>query len=430
MKISIFWFRRDLRLEDNVALSTALESGLPVLPLFIFDTNIVDELPVSDARITFIYQQLQLINNAIKSLGASLLIKKGDPITIWKQLIASYDVQAVYINKDYEPYAIERDNLLLKLLSNHEITANCYKDQVIFEESEIVKSDGAPYTIFTPYKNKWLASFNRKAMTVMDGIKSNSNFFQVDLPFPTLSELGFKTSKIEVKEFDLSQLNQYAEKRNIPADDATSYLSVHLRFGTVSIRQVISLIDPEDELFLSELIWREFFMQILFHFPRVVNENFKVKYNDIQWRNNELEFKCWCKGETGYPLVDAGMRQLLKTGYMHNRVRMVVAGFLCKHLLIDWKWGEAFFASKLLDYELSSNNGNWQWSAGTGCDAAPYFRIFNPISQQQKFDKDLLYVKKWVPEFGTSSYPVPMVDNKKARMRAIERYKQGLKTNS
>ncbi|MFT4698814.1 MAG: deoxyribodipyrimidine photo-lyase [Flavobacteriaceae bacterium] len=425
MKISIFWARRDLRIEDNTALFKALSSGKKVLPIFIFDENIVNELPSNDSRISFIYSTLKELNNQLKKYDSSFFILKGNPIEVWKELIKKFDIAEVYINKDYEPYGIQRDASILSLLEANKITLHSYKDQVIFEEKEIVKNDGKPYTIFTPYKNKWLYHFQQKNIDIQDEV-SYSSFHTFNYQFPSITELGFQYSEIKIQPFNLSKADNYSENRNIPSLDATSYLSPHLRFGTVSIRQIIRKLKPENEVFLSELIWREFFMQILFNFPKVIQENFKPKYNHIDWRNNKTEFEKWCKGKTGYPLVDAGMRQLNKTGYMHNRVRMVTAGFLCKHLLINWQWGEAYFAEKLLDYELSSNNGNWQWAAGTGCDAAPYFRIFNPIEQLKKFDNKHIYVKEWIPELETTSYPQPIVDHKFARIRALERYKNGI----
>jgi deoxyribodipyrimidine photo-lyase len=425
MKISIFWARRDLRIEDNTALFKALSSGKKVLPIFIFDENIVNELPSNDSRISFIYSTLKELNNQLKKYDSSFFILKGNPIEVWKELIKKFDIAEVYINKDYEPYGIQRDASILSLLEANKITLHSYKDQVIFEEKEIVKNDGKPYTIFTPYKNKWLYHFQQKNIDIQDEV-SYSSFHTFNYQFPSITELGFQYSEIKIQPFNLSKADNYSENRNIPSLDATSYLSPHLRFGTVSIRQIIRKLKPENEVFLSELIWREFFMQILFNFPKVIQENFKPKYNHIDWRNNKTEFEKWCKGKTGYPLVDAGMRQLNKTGYMHNRVRMVTAGFLCKHLLINWQWGEAYFAEKLLDYELSSNNGNWQWAAGTGCDAAPYFRIFNPIEQLKKFDNKHIYVKEWIPELETASYPQPIVDHKFARIRALERYKNGI----
>lgn len=424
MKISVFWFRRDLRLEDNTALKYALDVGLPVLPIFIFDDNILGELSEDDPRVGFIYESLQLVHIKLVTRNSSLLCLKGKPLQVWEDLLSKYEVAQVFANRDYEPYARERDQNIGELLTKRGVSFHLFKDQVIFEQDEILKDDGKPYTIFTPYKNKWLQRFQ--------GISNNSvsenpteQWIRTQYQFPDLSELGFQQSSIRVKPFDLSQLNRYEAERNIPSKETTN-LGPHLRFGTVSIRWIVSRVNAGEETFLSELIWREFFMQILYHYPHVVSQNFKPQYNRIAWRNNEKEFERWYRGETGYPLVDAGMRQLNETGYMHNRVRMVVASFLCKHLLIDWRWGEAYFAKKLLDYELSSNNGNWQWAAGTGCDAAPYFRVFNPTEQARKFDDELTYIKRWVPEYSNFGYPEPMVDHKLASKRAIEVYKKAL----
>jgi deoxyribodipyrimidine photo-lyase len=411
--------------EDNTALARALGSGFPVLPLFIFDTQIIDELPSDDARISFIYKHLEKIHKLLLARGSSLHVYKGEPLTVWKELLARYEIQAVYANKDYEPYALERDGQLGKLLESRGIALHLFRDQVIFEKGDIVKEDGKPYTVFTPYKRKWQEKF-KGAASLTEAIVGESGFLKTSLSFPRREVLGFSPSPIEVPAYDLSQLKDYPRLRNLPAPDATSHLSPHLRFGTVSIRQIIARLGPSDEVFLSELIWREFFMQILYHFPKVVDQNFKPRYNGITWLNQADDFERWCESKTGYPLVDAGMRQLNATGYMHNRVRMVCAGFLCKHLLIDWRMGEAYFAEKLLDFELSSNNGNWQWAAGTGCDAAPYFRIFNPAEQLKKFDPDLEYVRRWVPEYGGPDYPGPMIDHKFARERALETYRKGM----
>jgi len=425
MKTSVMWFRRDLRLEDNTALQHALSAGFPVLPLFIFDREILDGLSRNDPRVSFIYHHIREIDRRLRSLGSSLLVMQGHPVHAWKEILRKYEVTGVHLNKDYEPYALERDKRIESMLKERGIPLYRFKDQVIFEEDEVVKNDGEPYTVFTPFKRKWLEHFHGIKQSPDSGLDAD-NFLSVNHPFPELSELGFSHSAQRVPPYDLSVVRQYASFRDFPAADATSHLSPHLRFGTVSIRKIIAGLDSENETFLSELIWREFFMQILFHFPHVVNQNFHVKYNGIAWRNNEQEFTRWCNGETGYPLVDAGMRQLNETGIMHNRVRMVTASFLCKHLLVDWRWGEAYFAGKLLDYELSSNNGNWQWAAGTGCDAAPYFRIFNPHEQLKKFDRNLEYVHRWVPEYSTNSAIRPMVDHKTARARALKVYKAGI----
>jgi len=423
--ISIFWFRRDLRIADNTALTKALDNNIPVLPLFIFDNLILNELPEDDARVSFIHQSILNIKKALKAHGSDILCLYGNPKTVWLELISKLKVTKVYSNKDYEPYAIARDKEITELLDKNDIPFFSFKDQVIFEENEILKSDQGPYTVYTPYKNKWLAKFQEDNPIQLVHPKLDK-LHKADYPMITLDEMGFLKSDIEVKDFDLTQLHLYKDKRDFPYENITSYLSPHLRFGTISIRQVFAKIDKKNAVFLSELIWREFFMQILFHFPKVVTENFRSKYDTIQWRNNKEEFRRWCEGKTGYPMVDAGMRQLNKTGFMHNRVRMITAGFLCKHLLIDWRWGESYFAEKLLDYELSSNNGNWQWAAGTGCDAAPYFRIFNPHSQQKKFDKDFKYIRKWIPEFDSFEYPDPIVEHKFARERALTAYKRGI----
>jgi deoxyribodipyrimidine photo-lyase len=428
MKINIFWFRRDLRLEDNTALIKALESGLPVLTVFIFDTNIIDELQPDDPRISFIHETLISINDELKKSGSSILIRKGDPEMIFNELILSHEINSVYINKDYEPYAIQRDNVIEALLWSKQIALKRFKDQVIFEEGEILKSDNKPYTVFTPYKRRWLKKLSDNLPLIpFSSSREDRYFLMYSSPFPSFEDLGFRKSSLKVEPFDLSVIKDYDKYRDYPSADKTSYLGPHLRFGTISIRRIVMDALKENAVFLSELIWREFFMQILFNFPEVVTGNFKPKYNNIEWRNNEEEFERWCNGETGYPLVDAGMKQLNTTGYMHNRVRMIAAGFLCKHLLTDWRWGEAYFASKLLDYELSSNNGNWQWAAGTGCDAAPYFRIFNPDTQLQKFDRNKEYVKIWVEEIDKPGYPKPIVDHDFARKRAILAYKSALK---
>ena len=423
MKISIFWYRRDLRLEDNTGLFEALNENENILPIFIFDDSILDELPEDDARVNFIYESLSKINKQLNNHKASLQILKGQIDDVWEKLVTTYDIQKVYLNKDYEPYAIKRDQKIKEFLNSKGIEMKTFKDQVIFEEDEIVKADGKPYTVFTPYKRKWLEKFTKVNLNL---IVNFDNFYKKINDFPSLNQLGLKNSPIRVKNYSLKNVSTYSETRNFPNLDSTSYLSPHLRFGTISVRQIITELKNKSETFLSELIWREFFMQIIFHFPHVVTKNFRSKYDGIQWVNNKEDYDNWCQGKTGYPLVDAGMRQLNETGYMHNRVRMVTAGFLCKHLLIDWRYGEAYFAKKLLDYELSSNNGNWQWAAGTGCDAAPYFRIFNPIEQLKKFDKTLTYTKKWVKDFDTLEYPKPIVDHKYARNRALEAYKKGI----
>ncbi|MDG2432686.1 deoxyribodipyrimidine photo-lyase [Flavobacterium sp.] len=424
--VSFFWFRRDLRLEDNIGLFQALKSEYPVIPLFVFDTDILDKLPKDDARVSFIHDNLSNINEQLKGLGSSLLIKNGSTKQVWQSLVDEYDIKEVFFNKDYEPYAIARDEAICELLEQKNIISYSFKDQVIFEEKEIVKADGLPYTVYTPYKNKWLENYKLNAPVQEYDLKPLfSNWFQSNFELLSLEDIGFVRSKIKVKPYTFKGVATYDETRDFPAVDSTSYLSPHLRFGTVSIRKMVNYAAQSNALFLSELIWREFFMQILFSFPKVVTHNFKPAYDGIEWRNNEDDFKRWCEGKTGYPMVDAGMRQLNETGYMHNRVRMVVASFLIKHLMIQWQWGEAYFAQKLLDYELSANVGNWQWAAGTGCDAAPYFRVFNPEIQLKKFDEKGRYIRKWIPEFDLG-YGAPMVEHAFARDRAIATYKAGI----
>ena len=421
--ISIFWFRRDLRLEDNTALNAALSNHDKVLPIFIFDTNILEELEETDPRVSFIYSTLKSIDNELSKDGSGVSCFKGKAESVFKHLIEKYNITDVYFNKDYEPYALSRDKSIQKMLDSKDISSHIFKDQVIFEELEITKDDKSPYTVFTPYKKKWLQNFNPSSLSSVLENKPK-HFYKGNTSFPTLNSIGFKPSLIQIPPFDLSVVEDYKKLRDFPSIKGTSQLSTHLRFGTVSIRNIIQNLNVES-VFLSELIWREFFMQILYNFPRVVSSNFKAKYNQIEWRNNLTEFKAWCDGKTGYPIVDAGMRELNETGLMHNRVRMITAGFLCKHLLIDWRWGEGYFASKLLDYDLAANNGNWQWAAGTGCDSAPYFRIFNPTTQQMKFDKNALYTNKWNPGWELSS-TVPIVEHTYARKRALETYKVGL----
>lgn len=425
-EVNFFWFRRDLRLEDNLGLFQALQSQHPVIPLFIFDETILERLPDSDPRVGFIHESLSTINTQLQELGSSFLIKKGKPQEVWVNLLADYAVQEVFWNKDYEPAAIQRDAAVADFLGSKGVKISTFKDQVIFEEDEITKADGLPYTVYTPYKIKWLEKYQSMAPVAEFETKPYfSNFFKCDFAFPSLKQIGFTPSPIKVKPHNLKFISNYHETRDFPALDSTSYLSPHLRFGTLSIRKLVNWAVHKNAVFLSELIWREFFMQILFHFPKVKSSNFKPAYDGIEWRNNEADFKRWCEGKTGYLMVDAGMRQLNETGYMHNRVRMVVASFLCKHLLIEWQWGEAYFAEKLLDYEMAANVGNWQWAAGTGCDAAPYFRVFNPDIQLMKFDGKGIYIRQWIKEFDLG-YGQPMVDHAMARDRAIATYKAGI----
>lgn len=427
--ITIFWFRRDLRLEDNAGLFHALNNDDEVLPIFIFDETILSQLPKDDARVTFIHQQLEKIQSELKNSKKSLAVFHGKPLEIYTKLISENTVKIIYTNHDYEPYARKRDLELFHLFKENNIEFKTSKDQVIFEKNEVTKDDGTPYVVYTPYSNKWKENFKK---TNLIHYKSENLLNKIALhsyPFLTLSDINFEPSKIKVTPFDISNdlIDNYEATRNFPALNKTSYLGIYLRFGVVSIRKMVEkALKSNNETFLKELIWREFFMQILWHFPHTSTASFRPKYDAIKWENNEDFFRKWCDGKTGYPFVDAGMRELNATGHMHNRVRMIVASFLCKHLLIDWRWGESYFAQKLNDYDLSANNGNWQWAAGSGCDAAPYFRIFSPDAQTLKFDKDLKYIRKWNPGF-ESFLSTPIVEHQFARERALVTYNKALK---
>jgi deoxyribodipyrimidine photo-lyase len=423
---TIFWFRRDLRLQDNAGLFHALNENESVLPIFIFDSEILKKLDdKTDLRVAFIHQSLTLIQKQLEEIGSSLLVLHGNPIEIFKEL----NPKSAYTNHDYEPYARKRDDLVKKILEEKGVLFKTYKDQVIFEKEEVTKDDGKPYTIFTPYSRKWKSKLEELTLKNFATEKYFSNFKKLTpIALPTLKQIGFQETLVNFPERLVRQsiVEHYDKQRNFPAVAGTTKLSVHLRFGTVSIRKLAQLAVKKNETWLNELIWRDFYHMILWHFPQVETKAFKPAYDKIEWRNNEKEFAAWCEGKTGYPIVDAGMRELNATGFMHNRVRMITASFLTKHLLIDWRWGEAYFAKKLLDFDLAANNGGWQWAASSGCDAAPYFRVFNPASQTEKFDPKLEYIKKWVSEYATTSYPKPIVDHKLARERVLKVYKEAL----
>ncbi len=430
-KVNIFWFRRDLRLSDNHGLFRALTGDLPVLSVFIFDSNILERLAAkNDARVNFIYRQLQKLKGDLEKQKSSVKIYYGNPSEVFRLIVNEFEVKQVFANKDYEPYGIGRDKEITRFLKSKNIVFNSFKDHVIFEENEVVKDNGDPYTVFTPYYRKWSRKLLADAITDFASEQHLSNLLKIaPAPMPDLEELGFSKSSVVFPGNEIPEeiIRKYEAQRDFPSKSGTTRLGIHLRFGTVSIRELAKAGMKFSDVFLKELTWRDFYSSILWHFPGVAEHAFKPKYEYIEWRNNEEEFELWREGKTGYPLVDAGMRELKKTGFMHNRIRMVVASFLSKHLLIDWRWGEAWFAEKLLDFELASNNGNWQWAAGCGCDAAPYFRIFNPEAQQKKFDPAMEYIKSWVEEFGTRDYPSPIVDHKMARERALHAYKSALK---
>ncbi len=427
--ITIFWFRRDLRLNDNHGLFHALKKE-NVLPVFIFDKQILKKVDnKNDLRINFIYQQLNVLKQKLEKNKSTLLVLYDSPLDAFKKINQKYEIQSVFFNRDYEPYAIDRDSKVTDFFSNQNIPVYTFKDQVIFDKDEVIKHDGSPYTVYTPYAKKWKEKFHQQKIKGYSSEKNLSNLYKTEsLSIPSIQDIGFNPIDFDFPKQNIQSeiIYNYDKTRDIPSLDGTSKASVHLRFGTISIRKLIRTAAELNETFLNELIWREFYMMILWHFPQVTEQSFKKQYDKIEWRNNEKEFEAWCNGKTGYPFVDAGMRELNQTGYMHNRLRMITASFLTKHLLIDWRWGEAYFAQKLLDYELSSNNGGWQWAAGTGCDAAPYFRIFNPELQTQKFDPGLKYIKKWVPALESKEYPKPIVEHKFARERALKTYKQAL----
>ena len=444
--LNFFWFRRDLRLDDNAGLYHALRGEHPVQPVFIFDRNILDELRAKDdARITLIYDAIVEMDRRLRGMGSALWVFYGYPLEIWQQLAEQHDIETLYTNRDYEPYAKQRDEAVAAILEAGGGQLKTYKDHVLFEYDEVLKKDGNPYTVFTPYSKTWKARLEtdmRQVNPPDDGgeyayffqsyptLKYKANFHQTaPRDIPSLADMGFVRTDVPIPDRTVPEqtIQQYNERRNFPGTEgSTSRLGPHYRFGTVSIRAKARMAQSLNQTYLTELIWRDFYSQIMTHFPHVVHSPFRGKYDYIEWRNDEKDFEKWCKGETGYPIVDAGMRELNTIGYMHNRVRMITASFLTKHLLIDWRWGEQYFAEKLLDFELASNNGGWQWAAGCGTDAAPYFRVFNPYSQQEKFDKNFTYIKRWIPEFGTDAYPEPMVDHKEARERCLRVYKEGL----
>jgi deoxyribodipyrimidine photo-lyase len=429
--IAVFWFRRDLRAEDNSGLFHALQSGYRVLPVFIFDSNILERLVNrADRRISFICGALEALQEKLIAAGSSLKVYHDTPENTFRKILSDFDVKAVFANQDYEPYALIRDRQVAGILKGSGIPFHTFKDQVIFEKDEVVKSDGTPYTVFTPYSRVWKRKITEDHRRSFPSEKLSGKFLKIEpLPLPSIGDIGFNRTEYVFKapEVNTDIIRDYHLTRDIPSLKGTTRLGVHLRFGTVSIRELVRTAVTLNDVWLNELIWREFFMSILWHFPHVTDNAFKKKYDNIIWRNNEDEFERWCTGKTGYPIVDAGMRELNETGFMHNRVRMITASFLTKHLLIDWRWGEAYFADKLLDYELSSNNGNWQWAAGCGCDAAPYFRIFNPTEQTRRYDPKLNYIIKWVLELNSPDYPNPVVDHSQARERAIRIYSESVK---
>lgn len=417
--INVFWFRKDLRLEDNTGLIEALKSGKNVQCIFIYDKSYFGN---NVRRKSFIYERLNLINDKLNEFGAYLEVLEGDFFSKFKELNQKWAISSIFYNKVYDKEVLSVENSVRKFCSQNYIKVNDFKDDLIFEPKEIVKDDRTPYAVYTAFKNKWLYKLSKLEFKNAD-INELASSFRKSEP-KKRNDLKLSETKHLVKPYDLSDKikTNYANDRDFPARQATSNLSVHLRFGTVSIRNIVKQV-YNSEVLLSEIIWREFFTSIYYHFPLNKSESFKKQYDNIQWLNSKKEFEMWCNGQTGYSLVDAGMHELNETGAMHNRVRMVVASFLVKHLLIDWRWGEAYFADKLTDYDQAINNGNWQWVAGCGCDAAPYFRVFNPILQAKKFDPENIYVNKW--NAGNTSKPI--IEHKFARERCLHTFKQALK---
>ena len=415
-KKSLCWIRRDLRLHDNKALYEAILRSESVLICFVFDTKILNLLDdKKDLRVTFIYQSLKELDRQLKKKDSRLFVMYGDPTYQVPQLCQTLNLSAVFVNEDYESYSKKRDTIVKHKLSQIPVDFYSFKDHVIFNGSEIKKKDGTPYRVFTPYKKAWLKRLQKKDIKPYK-IRLNKllkqNEFQQYLSSWNLKKIGFHLSALPypagvsaaqsvLKKFT-KKIHSYHKTRDFPSLEGTSQLSTHLRFGTVSIRKCITLSlkskNKGHQTWLSELIWREFYQMILDQFPYVEKKAFLKKYQNIKWPYSQKRFQAWCKGQTGYPIVDAAIRQLNQTGYMPNRLRMLTASFLVKHLLIDWRKGEAYFEKKLLDFDKAANNGGWQWCAGTGCDAQPYFRIFNPITQSKKFDPKGLYIKKWIPE--------------------------------
>lgn len=433
MDVAVYWHRRDLRIQDNAGLYKALKSGLKVQPIFIFDANILEELPKTDQRVLFIHQEIERLKQEYATHNCDLKVFFSTPNKVFESLVNSdeFKVKQVNANRDYEPYALERDKNIFDFLKKKNIEFFGAKDHVIFEKDEVMKDDGTPYKVYTPYMRKWKAKLNSFYLSSYPTQKYLSQLFSATntSSIPTLAEMGFsseQTQEFPKRDFPKLIIETYGETRDFPAVLGTSRLSLHLRFGTISIRELSRSAMHWNEKYFNELIWREFYQMILYHFPYSVQKSFKPTYDVIPWEENEQNFTAWCEGKTGYPMVDAGMRELNETGFMHNRVRMIVASFLTKHLLIDWRRGEAYFAEKLLDFELASNVGGWQWAASSGVDAQPYFRVFNPESQLKKFDKEEKYIRKWIPEYGTSAYPKPIVEHKTAREKAIRVFKEAL----
>lgn len=427
---ALFWFRRDLRLKDNHGLFQALKSGRPVTCIYIFDTNRLSQLEKNDARITFIHNTLSDLKKELEEYGSTLDVRFGDPVKIFPHLIRVYNFRQVFANHDYDSYSTELDHKVRNLLMEHSIKFRSFKDHVIFEKNEIIDSKNEPYVTFDPYFKKW-----KKSITFNKVFNYKSEFYLKNLfnmspiEFPTINQIGFEKSKIEFNSpsLSLSTIKNYDKTKTFPGiKNGTSRIGIHLRYGTISVRECVNFALSHNDSWLTELIWRDFYNQILFHFPHIENSSFKKSYDKIKWENNEELFQKWCEGNTGYPLVDAGMRELKNTGYMHSQIRIIVSSFLCKNLRIDWRWGERYFSKHLLDFDLASNIGGWQGAAGSGVESTPYFQVSNPLKQTHSFDPQLTYIKKWVPEFKNPDYPKPIVDFIESREICFKMYKKAI----
>ena len=465
---ALCWFRRDLRLHDHAALYHALTQSIEVHCVFVFDIDILDKLnDKQDRRVEFIWHSLLELRERLRQQGSTLRILHGKAQELIVRLAHELDVQAVFCNHDYEPDALLRDMFVERELGTHNIAFHHYKDQVIFEKSEILNGSGKPYSIFTPYKNAWYKKLDEFYLRAYPTEKYFSALAQgIAAALPSLESLGFvpTNQSMLAGESGAEQLlgdfkphiARYQETRNFPAVNGTSCLSVHLRFGTVSIRSLASYAyyvgGAGAQTWLGELIWRDFYQMLLHHYPTLAqDQTFKAQFNAIVFPNDVRKFTAWCEARTGYPLIDAAMRQLNQTGYMHNRLRMVVASFLVKDLHVDWRWGERYFAQHLLDFDLAANNGGWQWAASTGCDAQPWFRIFNPITQSKKFDAQGEFIRIQIPELARctdkwihapwlmptceqercgveigNDYPAPIVDHVVAREKTLSLFKEAL----
>ena len=460
---SLCWFRRDLRIVDHAALYHALKDSGKVYCVFVFDTDILSHLTdKADRRVDFIWQSVRELQQSLEKLGGGLIIRHGSALVEVPALVVELGVDALYVNQDYEPDAMGRDDMVKRMLQQQDVVCHSYKDHVIFEKNEVLTQSGGAYNVFTPYKKAWLKKLETFFVKAYPVEKHAAALAAQSSPLPSLKELGFHRTELKLAagmsgaqllfESFSQRIVHYHEWRDFPSAQGPSYLSVHLRFGTISIRELVrfalSQPGPGAQTWLSELIWRDFYQMLLYHYPNVVGHAFKEKYDKIKWPGSESHFLAWCSGQTGYPLVDAAMRQLNQTGYMHNRLRMVSASFLVKDLQIDWKKGEEYFAQKLLDYDLAANNGGWQWAASTGCDAQPWFRIFNPVTQSEKFDARGDFIRHYIPELSGCdekvihapwkmsfaqqqasgvvigiSYPAPLVDHAEAREITLALFK-------